>query len=213
MDDQLKARLVGAAILVIVAVLLIPELLSGRKTPEEGGVETPSAGAKRTYTIDLGGQGAVSRVETPPPPRANEDEGPPGGRKEPDSEPPAATPAAEEKSPQQVAAPAEEPEPAPREAAAEAGARPATPPADVPAATASGAWAVQVGAFGSEGAARKLAQKLESQGYEVFIAATKRSGKTLHRVRVGPVATRNDADQLASRLKSGGLPATVVAND
>jgi DedD protein len=212
MDEQLKARLLGAAILVIVAVLLIPELLSGRKAPEEGGGETPQAGAKRTYTIDLGGQGAVSRVETPSP-RANEGEGSPGLRKEPDREAPAASPAAEKKSPPPVAAPAEAPEPAPPEAVAEASAPPASPSTDVPAATASGAWAVQVGAFGSEGAARKLAQRLESQGYDVFIAATKRSGKTLHRVRVGPVATRNDADQLASRLKSGGLPATVVGND
>jgi cell division septation protein DedD len=34
MDESLKARLIGAAVLVVVAVLLIPELLSGRKATE-----------------------------------------------------------------------------------------------------------------------------------------------------------------------------------
>ena len=31
MEDQLKARLIGASVLVLLAVLLIPELLSARK--------------------------------------------------------------------------------------------------------------------------------------------------------------------------------------
>ena len=34
MEESLKARLIGAAVLVALAVLLIPELLSGRKPVE-----------------------------------------------------------------------------------------------------------------------------------------------------------------------------------
>ena len=39
MEQQLKARLIGASVLVVLAVVLIPELLSGRKPPQNS-VET-----------------------------------------------------------------------------------------------------------------------------------------------------------------------------
>jgi len=44
MDESLKARLIGAAVLVAVAVLLIPELLSGRKTAERSRQTPPRRG-------------------------------------------------------------------------------------------------------------------------------------------------------------------------
>ena len=40
-----------------------------------------------------------------------------------------------------------------------------------------------------------------------------RDGKTLHRVRVGPESARAAADALAGRLKARGLPVSLVAND
>ena len=76
-----------------------------------------------------------------------------------------------------------------------------------------GGWAVQVGAFGAPASARKLVQELESAGYRSYVTSVRRSGKELHRVRVGPAADRADAERLAAKLEERGLPAAVVAND
>jgi DedD protein len=70
---------------------------------------------------------------------------------------------------------------------------------------------VQVGAFGSSDAARKVVAELERNGYHAYVAPLNRSGKTLYRVRVGPVAAKPDAEKLASRLKASGKSGTVVA--
>jgi cell division septation protein DedD len=72
---------------------------------------------------------------------------------------------------------------------------------------------VQVGAFGSASAAERLATELDGAGYTAYVAATRQGSKGLHRVRVGPVTDRAEADRLASRLRARGLPVAVVAND
>jgi cell division septation protein DedD len=72
---------------------------------------------------------------------------------------------------------------------------------------------VQVGAFGSADAARRLVDELVAAGYAAQVAPVTRAGKTLHRVRVGPAEARPAAQQLAERLAARGLPAAVVAND
>ena len=64
MDEALKARLIGAAVLVAVAVLLIPELLSGRKAVEQVAGEGASSPGKRIITIELGGRPGPSASGT-----------------------------------------------------------------------------------------------------------------------------------------------------
>ncbi len=212
MEEPLKARLIGAGILVLLAVALVPELLSGPKNSAGG---TAAGGAKntRTVTIDLGG--AVAD----------------GARLEPGPET-AAAPATTSTLPT-VASPAPAPAPAP-----EAAALVASTPREQPAATekvvappvrtpetrpaaiepevqasapAKGTFSVQVGAFGSEAAARKLVADLKADGMPAYIAPLSKSGKTLHRVRAGPVPDRAAADKLAARLKARGLPVSVVS--
>jgi len=72
---------------------------------------------------------------------------------------------------------------------------------------------VQVGAFGSADAARKLERELDKAGYSAYVSPMTKAGKTLHRVRVGPEPAKASAETLAARLKSRGLPASVVANN
>ena len=205
MEEALKARLIGAAALVAIAVLLIPELLSGRKAVEP--VVEPGAGSSgtRSFTIELGGaqsQSARSPVAPAPPaagasapaavvPQAD-------AIKQPPAQPATAhtAPVISEKA---VGSPSVVATPAPRPAAA------------VPAA--GGDWAVQVGAFGSADTARKLVKDLAGAGYRAYVSPVQKGGKTLHRVRVGPEADRASAEQVAQRLKGRGLPATVVRND
>lgn len=98
-------------------------------------------------------------------------------------------------------------------------ATPATAPGASTAAPASrppaakGSFAVQVGAFGSTQGADKVVRELHAAGFDAYVSPVQRSGKTLFRVRVGPVAERSRADSMAATLKGRGLPATVVAND
>lgn len=227
MDESLKARLIGAAVLVAVAVLLIPELLSGRKTAEPLPADPAGARGTRTFTIELNGASPVADPQTPP---AAESPAPAAAAQQAVAKPPAAEPPAAE-------APAVEPvklapEPvSPQTPLERAKTPPGTPvppsaktPAQTPAKTPGeaapapatvlrGGWTVQVGAFGSVAAAQRLVKDLEGAGYRAYVSPVTRSGKTLHRVRVGPEARRDDANRLAERLKARGLPTTVVAND
>lgn len=217
MDESLKARLIGAAVLVALAVILIPELLTGRKPVESGAQDQASTGT-RTVTIDLG---------QPP----EEGEAPSTIAGEPIAVPPstAEVTGAQEPPPVEVpptAGPTREPEAPAPPAADSAADRPVETPAapartesavtastDSPAAT-TGGYLVQVGAFGSLASARRLAAELEKAGFRAFVAEPlKRGGKMLHPVRVGPEPDKPAADRLAGRLKARGLPTAVVAND
>lgn len=130
-----------------------------------------------------------------------------------------------------VAAPASNPPPRPAEAALPAAATatakpmaeplPTTPPADgararalldgKPAASAgSGRFVVQVGAFADAGAARETRLKVEKLGLKTYtqIAATPAGNRI--RVRVGPFATRIEADKALAKARGAGLSAVVL---
>jgi cell division septation protein DedD len=227
MEEPLKARLIGASILVLLAVALVPELLSGPKNSATGGTAAGGAKSTRTVTIDLGGAVAEGarlepRPDTSPAPATTpslptvdspatspgvQGSSTPGGESPPMNEvpPPVAEPKVAPRSAEKPAAtPARAPEMRP--AATEP-----TEPTELSAAAAKGAFSVQVGAFGSEATARKLVSDLKADGLPAYIAPLSKSGKTLHRVRVGPVPDRAAADKLAARLKARGLPVSVVA--
>jgi cell division septation protein DedD len=221
MEDALKARLIGASILVVLAVALLPELLSGPKTPA-----SDASGAKgtRVITIDLGGAVEASRAPRPeadPAPAEPKPALPTLGK-------PAATSAALADTSEPVAEPADDAGPsasepvtvppavaqgpAPAPGPTKAAPKPAivAEPAPKPVAG-SGKYSVQVGAFSSADGARKLVGDLKAAGFSAYVLAPA-PGKKLHRVRVGPVANRAAADQLASKLKSRGLPVAVTAD-
>ena len=82
--------------------------------------------------------------------------------------------------------------------------------AKVASAEAEGRVVVQVGAFADESKAREVRQKLERAGLKTYtqVAETK-DGKRI-RVRVGPFATRADADKAASKIKGLDLPAAIL---
>ena len=63
-----------------------------------------------------------------------------------------------------------------------------------------GSIAVQVGAFGERKLADGLRQRLRDAGFPAYLAAAARAGDPW-RVRVGPYASRGEAEQIASRLK------------
>lgn len=212
MEESLKARLIGAAVLVALAVLLIPELLSGRKAVEPVAPEGAGPRGTRTFTIELGqAPGQASRTPTtstlpspaattvtvnaaPAPTDVGRDAAPAPVPAR-DATPSQPAPAAVDAAPAAPAAPRAEPKPPPASSAP------------------SGGWAVQVGAFGSAETASKLVKDLGGAGYRAFVSPVNRGGKTLYRVRVGPEGDRAGAEQLVPRLKARGLPTTIVQND
>ncbi len=208
MDQGLKERLVGAAVLVAIAVWLIPWVLDG----PEAGVETAASSLQlpaaeepmpmRTQTLRLG-DSPEPNVEVAVLPPAT---GPAAGAT---PEPEGA--AAEDRAPDEestVAAAAERDAPAP--AAAPPTPAPAAQPK--PPAAATGDWAVQLGSFSEEANARRIAQQAGTYGYKAQVSSYKSGGRTLYRVRVGPQATRAAADAAASALRAHGLKdASVVS--
>jgi cell division septation protein DedD len=77
-----------------------------------------------------------------------------------------------------------------------------------------GRFAIQVGAFGTSAAAERLADSLRGRGYPCYVTPGARSGDARWRVRVGPVAERQEADRLAARLKRDEkLPTWVLDED
>jgi DedD protein len=233
MDEALKARLIGAAVLVALAVLLIPELLSGRK-PAGSDTGAPAASrGTRTFTIELGAGAPGQTLAPATRPAVAAAAGvapdrPPG--KSPVGAP--GTPAtggsaggsrtSGTTAPVPAPIPTRAPSSLPAPSAAQASHAPLPPPAVAPppptvqaqaSGAARGGWVVQVGAFSSAATAQKMVDQLRAAGYKAYVSPVTRSGRTLQRVRVGPEAERARADGLAATLKGRGLPATVVAND
>lgn len=78
------------------------------------------------------------------------------------------------------------------------------------AAASDGRYVVQVGAFADATKAREVRRKVEKAGLKTYtnVADTK-EGKRI-RVRVGPFASKTDADKAAGKLKGLDLPAAVL---
>ena len=213
MDQGLKERLVGAAVLVAIAVWLIPWVLDG---PEKNPVETGPASLQlpaaqepvpmRTQTLKLGEPPAAAQ---PAPPPTEKTEAPPEtvvAAATPESTP--TPPPSSVVTPPTAAAPTSKP------AVSETARKPVTPPpAAAATSTAKGDWTVQLGSFGDEGNARRLADRATTFGYKANVASYKANGKTMYRVRVGASGSKAQAEATASALSAHGLTAKVVAAD
>jgi DedD protein len=194
-DTALRNRLTGAALLILLAVILLPEMLTGeggaRSVPTEtvGGVDQPV----QSYDFDLSEQ-----AEVPPP--AVEAPAP-----TPTPTPPASTPASTAAPPSPVAAPTTSPA-TPPPAAPVVAVKPASKPVAAP----ETGYFVQIGVFSNPASANRLATELRKKKFAVVV--TKIDGaKPLHRVRVGPEPDRKAAEALAKRLASAGHKGSVVS--
>ncbi len=195
MDRALKERIIGAVVLVIFAVLVVPVFLDG--PPGEGEVVSepvllPGQDAQKTQTVVLNSDRTqpVPVVNTP-------------------AESPA-QPAVVVETAKPETQPSSEPAPA-REAPAPATKAAAEPAKEAqPAASATGMWAVQLGSFSNKENAEKLAADLRKQGYAAFLSQLDTPGGQLHRVRIGPQKDRESAEAMAARLLKVGHKGQVV---
>ena len=101
------------------------------------------------------------------------------------------------------------PEKAPEKPVDKAAEKPAEKPADK-AASGNERIVVQVGAFAEVDRAREARLKLERAGLKTYTHVAETSEGRRIRVRMGPFATRADAEKAAARAKALGLPAALL---
>jgi DedD protein len=70
-------------------------------------------------------------------------------------------------------------------------------------------FVVQVGAYSDPAALREARLKVEKLGLKTYTQLVETEAGKRTRVRVGPFATREEADSASARLKAAGLPAVI----
>jgi len=192
MERALKERIIGAVVLVVFAVLVVPIFLDG--PPEEGEVVNervllPGQDDSRTQTVVL----PRDRTEPVPASTPNEE---PVAESVADAKPESEAQIPVVAKPDPVRKPEQEkPKPA----------------ADEPTAgSTTGMWAVQLGSFSNKENAEKLAADLRRQGYAAFLSQLETDTGTLHRVRIGPQKDRASAEAMAARLLKVDIKGQVV---
>lgn len=188
MNEKLKQRLVGAVVLVSLAVIFIPMLLDGgeRSSMPLFGSNIPDKPDYHFEPLDI----PLQPVTTVPEERPQL------------IDKPEASPTKEAK-PQEKSKIAEVKSPEPAQAKSE-------PPASVSesstassATTSKGqeAWVVQVGSFSQSTNALALRDKLRAKSFTAFVEKLKTDGETIYRVRIGPELKRENADKQLRRLQ------------
>jgi DedD protein len=210
-DFNPRHRIVGAVILVALAVIFLPLLLQDRP-PEKEGAEPKEVPVPEVREV-APAKSAQPRPDIVPKPVTTE---PPIARPNTRtvtvaldpadiSKPPAKKPATEPTPITEPPKAAAKPEPAPAkpEPKTEPKAEP-KPEAKKPEATeprASG-WFVQVGVFSQAGNAKRLHDKLRAAGYNVVTDPPRiEKGKTI-KVEVGPYSDQAAAKTAAARIKT-----------
>jgi DedD protein len=230
MDRRVKERLVGASILVVLIVLIVPELLSGPPGPAPApvGARLPVSAPEpvRNVTVDL----ATSKAPEPPEAEAAASSAQPpelgsgeaasavagadtsaGTGTDANAGPPtdATLPSDTQRSPDvrpSTTGPSTTP---PRPESLETEAPTPMSPSAKPA-MAGKAWAVQLGSFASRANADKLVRQLKAQGFSVYVVSGGSGSSVRYRVRIGPMADRGTAAQAVAKLKSAGQVASLV---
>jgi DedD protein len=192
--DGLKQRVIGAAVLVSLAVIFVPMLFDEPHTERSSRV------------IELPDEPPFPEVQSPPADEPVVDEPPAYRIEEPartDSSK-SASPEAQGVAPEPDNLPAQSAEtpvsPEPRDGETATGSPEAVAPVEpmeTPeyAASLEGAWIVQLGSFGNTENARRLRDKVREQGYDSHIQRIERGGTRLTRVFSGPFVDKAAAEK------------------
>jgi DedD protein len=213
MDRALKERIIGAVVLVVFVVLIVPVFLDG--PPESGEIVSErvplpgqaAEGETRTVVLDrvrdepvpaaVAAAGSETRRSKP----AQKDT---GVKSEPKPQPEVKSEPQPESQPESRSRPDPDPvsRPAPEEPAKQQTAEASK--------STTGMWAVQLGSFGNQQNAERLAADLRKQGFAAFLSQLSTGSGQLHRVRIGPQKDRESAEAMAARLAEAGHKGQVV---
>lgn len=205
MQRRLKERLIGAAVLVMLAVIFIPMILDDTKhtestitksnIPAKPDTDFSSRIVPLEDTKEPAGDTGTDAEESVPPAAS-------------ETESAAAETVPAETSPAPVKSGQEEAVTSSQEAATSSQPAAATTTEKSGKNSVSGkgdigltAWVVQLGSFASEKNANNLNDDLHKAGFSSFVEPVKQGGNVIYRVRVGPELQRSDAQALKDRLR------------
>ncbi|MDN6859468.1 SPOR domain-containing protein [Pseudomonas sp. CAN2814] len=203
LDKGLRQRVVGALVLLALAVIFLPMLFSREDDVRQVVVEAPVMPKPPAMPAV-----EVQPTEVPEPQAGDADNAEPQqqaqtqapsapitslptqpAQTQAQAQPPKA-PAA------QPAAPSPKPAPAAQPAPAQASAAPQQPAQRLDADNLPVSWSVQLASLSNRARADELQKSLRSQGYNAYV----RSFDGMNRVFVGPVVERAEADRLRDQL-------------
>jgi len=187
-DFNPKHRILGAIILVAVAVVIVPLLLRQHEPPTElkgnEAASLPDSPNKVIVTPVTPQVSATHRTSEAPSPVTEPAPVEPSTKALP---PKVEMPAAKVEAPAKVAAPEKPAREKPAEKAA-------------PAKTDKG-WVVQVGTFSNTDNANRLSTKLKQHGHTVLTEKITLEGRSAIRLRVGPFADKSAALKAQARIE------------
>lgn len=179
MNDGLKQRLVGAVVLVALAVIFVPSLLREQQPePVDTRTQIPEQPAIEPLTFEVPQQ--PENIEPAPAPETMfmpEDQTQPV---QDDLEWDSGVREQAEQSPESEAPPKSD-----EERLAEQGVQ---------------AWVVQVASFSNLETANKLRDRLQEQGYKAYVRSVEIGSGTVSRVYIGPKLKRAEAESIKSEV-------------
>jgi DedD protein len=184
LNEQIKQRLIGAVVLVSLAVIFIPMLLDGG---DDSSMSRYGSNIPAQPEFDFEPLEIPLQPLTPIPaerPRVIDKEEP--------------APAIMVSKPQEGKAA----EPVIPSTTAAASPAPITPAPTTPAAAVPLGWVVQVGSFSQSANALALRDKLRKGGFTAFVEKYQDRGKSSYRVRVGPELKRDRAETQRAQLET-----------
>ncbi|MDB5957052.1 SPOR domain-containing protein [Ramlibacter sp.] len=216
MRRRARHRLIGAVVLVLVAVVGFPILFDTQPRPVavDIPIEIPDRNKVKPLPPAPPAPAAVAAGKVTPPaapaaPVITE------SRAEAEAAVPVAKPAAPpriakaEPAPEKKPEPRAESKPEPKVADA-AKARALLAGKSIDAAADGVRYVVQVGAFAEKDKARMAQQKLERAGLKNYTNVAETKNGTRIRVRAGPFASKAEADKAAEKIKGLDLPAAIL---
>lgn len=215
MDRQLKERLVGAAVLIAVAAIMVPEIFSGSGSRGDGNHASSSSSAAnesgqiKTYHIELqqhpdaaGSQESVAAQTSPLQPDTKADAAVSAAPRPIDHA--SVSLSQDSHSSSSSSQRSEATNAATRSVVQAQQHAPAAP------VSATG-WSIQLGSFEAESTAREIAAGTRPHGFSGYVVKARVSGRTWYRVRVGAFADRAAAESALGKLKRAYPQASLVA--
>ncbi len=186
-----RRRLIGAVVLVIAVVAILPMLLDSEPRP---------SGQPISVQIPTPDSGGFTPKLAPPPAATQPREPAIAAQPAKPAEEPARITAAPAEAPAVAAAPGPEP------------AKPKPKPKPKPSARAKGGqYVVQVIALADAGKAQQMQQRIAGAGIKSYTEVVKTVKGDVTRVRAGPFATRGAAEKARERLKTLGMNGNITS--
>jgi DedD protein len=183
-EQALKQRLVGASVLVVLAVIFLPLLFDGSgmaKPTAPLSLDLPDASAENTVTITLKPKQVKAKPKAVTKPIVVKPK-------------PAAKPV-------QIVTSVIEPKAPVKPTVTAKPVVKAKPIKPVIKASAKEQFVIQLGSFGQRSNAQTLRDKLINSGYKSFVESSGQGSSKVYRVRVGPESSRERAEAIRIKLQ------------